>query len=148
MKPTFRAAVHRRRAVIPASGYYEWQRGEDGTKQPYYVHPATDHALCFAGLYEWWQSPEGKWVLSTTILTRDAPAGRMRKLHDRIPVFCAADDIAEWCDPSIEGGNELVAEFAERSLRLTDELALHPVDRRVGNVRARGPELIEPVSLD
>lgn len=87
-------------------------------------------------------------MLSATILTRDAPAGRMRELHDRIPVFCAADDIAEWCDPSVEGSNELVAEFAERSLRLTDELALHPVDRRVGNVRARGPELIEPVSLD
>lgn len=148
VKPTFRAAVRRRRAVIPASGYYEWQRGADGTKQPYYVHPATDRALCFAGLYEWWQSPEGEWVLSATILTRDAPAGRMRELHDRIPVFCAADDIAEWCDPSIEGSNELVAEFAGRSLRLTDELALHPVDRRVGNVRARGPELIERVSLD
>ncbi|MFD2675465.1 SOS response-associated peptidase [Gulosibacter bifidus] len=149
VKPTFRAAVKRRRAVIPASGYYEWQTGADGTKQPYYVHPAeggADASLCFAGLYEWWQNPEGEWLLSTTILTREAPAGRMRELHHRIPVFCTAADIDEWCDPALAGSAELVADFAERSLALTDSLALRAVDRRVGNVRERGPELIAPMA--
>lgn len=146
VKPTFRAAVKRRRAIIPASGYYEWQQDAAGNKQPYYVHPATDSTLCFAGLYEWWQAPDGEWLLSTTILTREAPAGRMRELHHRIPVFCAREDFDEWLDPATVGTADLVADIAQRSLALTDALTLHPVDRRVGNVREQGPQLIEPVA--
>lgn len=148
VKPTFRAAVKRRRAVIPASGYYEWQRNSDGSKQPYYVHPNADHSLCFAGLYEWWQHPDGDWLLSATILTREAPEGRMRELHQRIPVFCEIADIDEWCDPQTLGSAEMIADFAERSLQITESLTLHPVDARVGNVRESGASLIDPIRLD
>ena len=55
-KPMFRKALEKRRAVVPASGYYEWKK-EDDEKVPHYIHPADGSPLLMAGLYEWWKDP-------------------------------------------------------------------------------------------
>ena len=144
-KPTFRAAVKKRRAVIPADGYYEWRKGDDGAKQPYFVHPADGDLLRFAGLYEWWKTPDDEWLLSATILTRASTEGEMADLHDRMPVFLQKDDVDEWLDAGTVGTHDMVLDFAERADAIAETLQLDAVDRRVGNVRENDAELIRPL---
>lgn len=148
-KPTFRAAVARRRAAIPATGYYEWHTRPDGTKQPHFIH-RTDGDLVMAGLYEWWRdpsTPEGEWVLSTSILTREA-TGELASIHHRMPVFLDHERLDEWLDPRLEGNDALVRAFAEHGADVAELTTHYPVDPRVGNVRVNGPELIAPVAPD
>ena len=90
-KPTFRSAAVKRRALVPADGYYEWEVTADG-KIPTYLHPEDDTLLAFAGLYEFWRDPDvpdgedGEWLMTTTILTRPA-ADALGHIHDRMPVI-------------------------------------------------------------
>lgn len=146
-KPTFRAAVKQRRALIPATGYYEWKTLADGTKIPHFIHPAGGGSLPMAGLYEWWRDPAGgeaaPWLLSATILTRPA-SGALAEIHDRMPVFLAEDGWREWLDPAEPGSPELVAATAERGAEVAEGLEARRVGKGVGNVRNQGPELIEP----
>lgn len=146
VKPTFRDSVRKRRAAIPADGYYEWRTAADGSKQPHYIHPADGSLLLFAGLYAWWRRPDNSWLLSATILTRQSPAGPLAELHDRIPVFLQRDDLAEWLDPAHPGDDALVADFAGRAETRAAQLQIDPVDRRVGNVRENDAQLITPIS--
>lgn len=109
-KPSLRAAFARRRAIVPADGYYEWtpERAGDGKvrKQPFYIHPEDGAVLSMAGLYELWPDPDRaeddpqRWLWSVTIITTDAsgPAG---EIHDRTPLMLPEDRIDAWLDPSI-----------------------------------------------
>lgn len=112
-KPTFRDAVVSRRAVIPASGYYEWTTGPEGEKTPMAIRLPDDEMMLFAALYEWWRDPAkapdaaDRWVLSTTILTR-ASSGPLRDVHERMPVFVGADIMDDWLDPHTEGDADLL----------------------------------------
>ena len=145
-KPTFRAAVATRRTAVPATGYYEWQKLPDGAKQPYFIHP-EGLSLLMAGLYEWWRNPAddtAPWLLSTTILTR-AATGELARVHDRMPVFLADDDLEWWLTPATTGDDGLVHEAAERGARLAETLRCDAVNPRVGNVRANDPSLIDPI---
>ncbi len=149
-KPMFRQALIKRRAVVPASGYYEWKT-EDGAKTPYYIHPIDDAPLFFAGLYEWWKDPAKsdddptRWLLSFTILTRDS-IGALGSVHDRMPLFIDGDYADVWLDPTTENVGDLVDAAIDAAPALVDSLSMREVDRAVGNVRNNGPELIEPVS--
>ncbi|SJM63960.1 SOS response-associated peptidase [Gulosibacter sp. 10] len=141
-KPTFRDAVRSRRAVIPADGYYEWQKHADGSKTPFYIR--TPEALTlFAGLYEWWRDPAGGWLLSTSILTRAAAGERMREIHDRMPILLDRGDVDEWLAPGAGDAN-LLADFADRAEAVSTRLRMHAVDPRVGRVRENDPALILP----
>jgi putative SOS response-associated peptidase YedK len=121
-KPTFRDAVVSRRAVVPASGYYEWAVGDDGTKSPFYVHLPDDELMLFAALYEWWRDPRAgrddpaRWVLSTSILTRPSHAG-LADLHERMPVFVGAELMEDWLDPDTEGDDDLLQGVSGESLQ-------------------------------
>jgi putative SOS response-associated peptidase YedK len=149
-KPMFRQALIARRAVIPASGYYEWKT-EDGVKTPYYIHPADDEPLFFAGLYEWWKDPAkaaddpSRWVLSFTIMTRDA-VGQLGSIHDRMPLFIDADYADVWLDPTTENVGDLLDATIDAAPALVDGMLMREVDRAVGNVRNNGPQLIAPLS--
>jgi putative SOS response-associated peptidase YedK len=74
-KPSFRKAAVKRRALVPAEGYYEWEKTADGKKIPNYLYSEKEELLAFAGLYEFWPDPSlpeddpGRWVLSCTVLT-------------------------------------------------------------------------------
>ncbi|MGO1544712.1 MAG: SOS response-associated peptidase [Gulosibacter sp.] len=147
-KPTFREAVKKRRGIIPVDGYYEWQKHADGSKQPYFIYPEDRSILLFAGLYEWWKTPEDEWLLSATILTRDSAGEEMRALHDRMPVFLAKSDAAQWLAEDRVGDQALVTTVADRAATVAESLTMHPVDPRVGNVRASGEGLISPSMED
>ncbi|WP_344736344.1 SOS response-associated peptidase [Microbacterium awajiense] len=147
-KPMFRAALQKRRAVIPASGYYEWKREADG-KTPHYIHPADDSPLFFAGLYEWWKDPAKadddptRWLLSCTILTRDA-IGHLGSIHDRMPVFLDPDHADAWLDPTIDHARDVLDAAVDAAPVIAETFADRVVGKAVGNVRNDDPSLIEP----
>jgi putative SOS response-associated peptidase YedK len=142
-KPSFKDSVIRRRCVIPASGYYEWQVKPDGTKQPFYIN-AGEGMFALAGLYEWWKKPDGSWLLSTTTLTKDsAPA--LAHIHDRNPVLLSPDTLDEWLDPSADATAELLAAVAGVADEIAGEALFFEVGPEVGKVGSNGQALIRAV---
>lgn len=148
-KPMFRTALHKRRAIVPATGYYEWKTTDDG-KIPHYIHPADDSPLYFAGLYEWWRNPEladdapERWLLSFTILTRDA-IGRLGSVHDRMPLFLDPDHADAWLDPTTDNVQDVLDAAIDAAPDVAKTLDDHVVAKAVGNVRNDGPQLLTPV---
>lgn len=142
-KPTFRSAFKSRRCLVPASGYYEWQRPADGRsgakKQPYFLTPSDGAPLALAGLYEHWGPPEQR--LSTFTILTTAARGDMGDIHDRQPVMLGADERAAWLEPDASA-DELFDVIAS----LAPTLELRKVGAAVGNVRNHGPELVEPLA--
>ncbi len=153
-KPMFRRAFEKRRAIVPATGYYEWKRvtGMDGKieKIPHYVHPADGDPMFFAGLYDWWKDPSkadddpARWLLSFTILTRDA-IGRLGSIHDRMPLFIDPQFADAWLDPDPGNLRDLLDAAIDAAPEIADGLDDYVVSKAVGNVRNDSPELIEPV---
>jgi putative SOS response-associated peptidase YedK len=147
-KPSFRKAAVKRRALIPAEGYYEWQKTEDGKKIPNYLYSETDGLLAFAGLYEFWADPAlpgddpGRWLLSCTVLTTTAHDS-LGHVHDRAPVIIPPDMYADWLDPGTTD-----KAYVQQLLDAVPEPVLTPriVSDRVNSVRNNGPEHIEPAS--
>lgn len=149
-KPSFKESVIRRRCVIPASGYYEWQVLADGTKQPFYISAGTEGMFALAGLYEWWADPSkdakdpNRWLLSTTTLTKDS-AMELAHIHDRNPVLLSPDTFEAWLDPHIIGDQELLEAIAIDSDRVAAEAEFFKVGQEVGQVRNNTPNLIRPL---
>lgn len=147
-KPAFRAAFAARRCLVPATGFYEWFHPGGGSRrgQPLYIypagHPATGGIFVFAGLYEVWRKGDTP-LVTFTILTTGAAEG-LAFLHDRSPVILPAAAWDRWIDPAADpaGLAPLLRPAPGRVL------AAHPVDAAVGNVRNKGPHLIDPVDLD
>jgi putative SOS response-associated peptidase YedK len=150
-KPAFRNAFERRRALVPASGYYEWRViGTDAKgkprKQAFYIAPADGSVMAFAGLWEFWRSPEGDPVVSTTIITTDA-VGRMEQIHDRMPLVLPASEWDQWLDPGV-AGTDLLPMLAPPDLTLIGALELRPVGAAVGNVGNDSADLLAAVRPD
>jgi putative SOS response-associated peptidase YedK len=150
-KPSFRQAVRRRRCIIPASGFYEWQAvpaTQGGGKQPWYVSPAADAALpfAFAGLFEAWR-PAGStdhdaWLLSCCIVTT-APNELMARIHDRMPVILRPEHWAAW----LNRGQRDPAPLAPMLQGVpSSAMQAWPVSHAVNRGAAEGEALIEPLS--
>ena len=92
-KPAFRAAFRRRRCLVPADGYYEWQ-SRDGRKQPYLIAPADGGCFALAGLWEHWQR-DGNELETMSLMTCAANAA-LGVIHDRMPVVIARADYGRW----------------------------------------------------
>jgi putative SOS response-associated peptidase YedK len=140
--PAFRLALARRRCLVPADGWYEWARRDDGGRQPYYLNPAGGGGLAFAGLYEFWSGPAGK-VTSCAIVTT-AAVGALAGVHDRMPLVLPRAAWAAWLDPDRTDPAGLLAPPAAE---LAAGIELRPVGSAVGNVTNAGPELVAPVPL-
>jgi putative SOS response-associated peptidase YedK len=146
-KPSFKESVARRRCVIPASGYYEWQVAADGTKQPFYINAGDDGMFALAGLYEWWLDPTKEktdptpWLLSATTMTKHT-APELAHIHDRNPVLLNADTFEAWIDPHIEGDQDLLDAVAASSDEVAAEALFYKVSSEVGKVRVNEPSLI------
>jgi putative SOS response-associated peptidase YedK len=147
-KPAFRRAFGKRRCLLPADGYYEWQQEPGGAKQPIYISRADGRPLAFAGLYELWRDPavarddEDAWLWTTTIITTSAP-DELGLIHDRMPMIIEADHWSDWLDPA----NSDVADL--RSLlspAAVTGLSTYPVSAAVNSVRNNGPQLIKPLA--
>ncbi len=136
-KPAFRAAFRRRRGLVFASGYYEWT-GEGKSKQPWYIHAGKAPLICFAALWEP-PHPAEPALPSVSIVTRQA-TGDIAELHHRTPLMLDPATGWDWCNAEPDAAAAIAQTAA------TPILAWHAVDRRVGNVRNQGAELIRPLS--
>ncbi|MCW5769293.1 MAG: SOS response-associated peptidase [Phycisphaeraceae bacterium] len=138
-KPAFRAAFKRRRCLVPASGFYEWDKVSSGTKkQPSYITASDDGPLVFGGLWESWTSPEGQTIETYTIVTT-APNEMMARFHDRMPLVLDASDHDAWLDPEREDAFDLVRAYP------AELMLARPVSTRVNSPRNDDASLIEPV---
>ena len=97
-KPSFRNAVRRRRCLLPADGYYEWQASST-RKRPFYIRRRDGQPVAFAGVAETWTGPNGEEVDTVAIVTA-AAAPEMSTLHERVPVTIEPRDF----DPVMVGG--------------------------------------------
>jgi putative SOS response-associated peptidase YedK len=138
-KPSFRTAFKRRRCLIPADGFYEWQKRPDSrTKIPHYIRMAKNRVFAFAGLWETWHGKEGADVDSCTIVTTEANE-LMRPLHDRMPVILPEEQFADWLDPKNENVERL-----ESLLRPYPpaEMIAFPISTLVNSPRNESPDCI------
>lgn len=136
-KPAFRNSFQRKRCIIPADGFYEWQK--NGTvKTPYRIVLKDAPAFAMAGLYDTWTSADGTKVSSCTIITT-TPNELMADIHNRMPVILHRQDITAWLDRSWQNTAELT-----KLLRPYEASAMraYRVSPAVGNVRNDSPELI------
>jgi putative SOS response-associated peptidase YedK len=141
-KPAFRSAYKRRRCLIPASGFYEWQPGPAKVKQPFHIHRRDDAPLAFAGLWELWDKGEIP-IESCSIITTDGN-DLMQPIHNRMPVILPRDVWDVWLDPEVEPSSlgQLLKPYAGTDL---DAEAVSTV---VNNVRNTGEERIELMEGD
>ncbi len=138
-KPAFRDAFQRRRCLIVADGFYEWERRGPKAKHPFHI-ARTDHApFAFAGLWATWHGPGDRTLRTCSIITT-AANDAVAALHDRMPVILAPDAEEHWLDPATPV--EVLPELL-RSLEPGDT-TLREVSRAVNNVRNDGPECLEP----
>jgi putative SOS response-associated peptidase YedK len=138
-KPAFKRAFARHRCLLPADGFYEWQRVEGAAKRPWYIHRADGAPMAFAGLWEVWRSPAGEPMRTCSIITTTANP-LMAPVHDRMPVILEASDWRDWLAPD---NTDLAA--LQGLLVPADERTLtrHGVSTLVNSVRNNGPDLIE-----
>ncbi|MFZ2175381.1 MAG: SOS response-associated peptidase [Rhodococcus sp. (in: high G+C Gram-positive bacteria)] len=146
-KPAFRKAACRRRCIVPADGYFEWEK-RDGKKIPYFLH--GDGVLAMAGLYELWPDPDRpdddphKWLWTTTVLTTQA-TDALGHVHDRSPLLLPPNFREHWLDPALTEREQIDALIAS-----IPEPRLHPyqVSTAVNSPRNNDPSLLEPVKPD
>lgn len=100
--PIWRGVILRKRALIPATGFFEWTKPEKGSKEPkrkYYFHPKQSDIFSFAGIWETWHDIEDKEWKTYSIITTE-PNKEMRAVHNRMPVILHQEDEAAWLEPS------------------------------------------------
>ncbi|HTT54466.1 MAG TPA: SOS response-associated peptidase [Streptosporangiaceae bacterium] len=151
VKPAFRRAFARHRCLLPADGYYEWEKTGDPAKpqkQPFYIHRGDGGVLAFAGLYELWRDksvPDDDpraWLWSATIITTRAE-DEIGRIHDRMPMVIEPARWADWLDPAATSGEALHSLLAPAAVA---HLTSYPVSTEVNSVRHNGPGLIEPLA--
>ena len=157
-KGAFAKAAVSRRCLVPAQGWYEWQKSPVATdakgnprKQPFFMHRADADVVAFAGLYEFWRDrdiedgddPEA-WLTTFTIITTEAEPG-LDRIHDRQPLVLERADWATWLDPTMKDVGEVGRLLA---FSQPGRFEAHPVSTAVSSNRSNGPQLVEPVGED
>jgi putative SOS response-associated peptidase YedK len=139
-KPSFRAAFRHRRCLIPADGFYEWQK-LNGKNQPHYFRMRDGRPFAFAGLWEHWPG-EHQPLETCTILTTGAN-DLVRPVHDRMPVILGPEDFERWLDPAVRE-----PELLQPLLRPfpAEAMTAYPVSMVVNNPRNETPKCVEPAA--
>jgi putative SOS response-associated peptidase YedK len=152
VKPAFKRAFLRRRAIVPADGFYEWQKVEGKVegkkaKQPWFIRRRDGEPLALAGLWEIWHDPnvgdDAPRIRTFTIITAD-PNELVKPLHDRMPVVLPESEWDRWLDPEYQDVDAL------RQLLVpapASELEAWPIGPLVNKADNDGPELLEHVQV-
>jgi len=140
-KPSFRSAIKYRRCLVPADGFYEWQK-LNGAKQPVRIQTTTGGLFAIAGLWEQWSSPDGSEIESCTLLTT-TPNDLLAQVHNRMPVIIAPEDFDLWLDPAAQHAGEIQHLLKPYP---ADEMTFYPVSTHVNNPRNDDPLCIEPLA--
>lgn len=138
--PTWREPFKKRRCLVPAGGFYEWQKIDAKTKRPY-VFTLSDHSLfAFAGLWDAWKDPAGGWLQSFSIVTTTANE-LMSSVHTRMPVILRSRDYGRWLSREVteQPPVDLLRPFESEEMEMT------PANPLVGSVRNNGPEMLNSV---
>ncbi len=140
-RPAYRDAFRKRRCLVPADGFYEWKKAEEGPKTPFYIRLQSGAPFAFAGIWERWRDGDGNRVVSCAILTTK-PNEKLAEIHDRMPVILPADAYEDWLTP-----DEARAEDLAGCLRPypADRMVAHPVSRLVNSPKNDEPACTEPV---
>jgi len=136
-KAAFRAAMRHRRALVPASGFYEWKREGRGKAQPYWVRPKGGSVIAFGGLVETWLGPDGSEMDTGAILTTAANSD-LAPIHERMPVVVRPQDYERWLD-CVTYEPAAVADLLRPVERSFFEAI--PVSEKVNRVANTGPEI-------
>lgn len=142
-KPSFRNAIRRRRCLLPADGYYEWQ-ASSARKRPFYIRRRDGQPVAFAGVAETWTGPNGEEVDTVAIVTAAADP-EMTALHDRVPVTIEPRDFDLWLD-----GNAVTAELAMAVMVAPPPgtFVWHEVSTAVNRVANDSADLIQQFSAE
>jgi putative SOS response-associated peptidase YedK len=133
-KPTFHSAFKKRRCLIPATAFYEWQKQKAGAKQPYAVRLKGVDLFAFAGLWDTWTNHEaGEELESCTILTTAANE-LMKPIHDRMPVILPEEAYSAWLN---QPDASLLQPFP------ADRMEAFPVSTYVNTPKNQGPKCME-----
>ena len=134
-KPAFKAAVEKRRCIVPATGFFEW-KGVARMKQPYAITLPDRHVFGFAGLWERWRPAEGGDAVETfSIVTTDANAA-VAEIHDRMPVILPKESEDTWLHGEPDAARRVLTPYA-------GAINLRAVSRYVSNVNNEGPECLD-----
>ena len=139
-KPAFRNALKKRRCLVLADGYYEWQKTPAG-KRPYRIVLKSGEPFAMAGLWETWKDPQGNVVPSCTIITTSAN-DFLTPIHNRMPVILSRESEDNWLDAGIEDALSLAALLTSSP---DDALDAYEVSTMVNNARNDCPEIIARV---
>jgi putative SOS response-associated peptidase YedK len=139
-KPAFRAAMKRRRCLIPADGFYEWQAAGE-RKRPFYVRAKSGAPLAFAGLWETWTGPNGEELETGTIVTTRANR-TLSPIHDRMPVIVPPEAFDLWLDGATVDATTAAALIAPAP---EDLLVAYEISTAVNRTANDNPKLLEPV---
>jgi putative SOS response-associated peptidase YedK len=142
-KPSFREAFRKRRCIVPADGFYEWQR-TGGKKQPFFFQMRDERPFGFAGLWERWEGEGGEVLNSCTILTTEANEV-LRPVHDRMPVILHPEDYELWLDADARK-RDLVKELLRPYT--AEEMLGYPVSASINSPQNQGAKLIERAAVN
>jgi putative SOS response-associated peptidase YedK len=134
----FREAFAHRRCLVPAPVYYEWRDDPDG-KVPFAVARVDGEPVAFAGIWDTWRTTDGQRLQTFATITTDAN-NLLAQIQDRMPVIIERVDWPLWLGEADGDVTALLRPAAE------DVLRFWPVDKKVGNVRNDGPELIRAIA--
>ena len=139
-KPAFRAAMKRRRCLIPADGFYEWQKAGD-RKRPFFIHAKSGAPLAFAGLWETWTGPNGEELETAAIVTTRANR-TLGAIHERMPVIVPPEAFDLWLDCATVDAATAAALIKPGPEYLLEAYEISTAVNRTAN---DGPKLLEPV---
>ena len=141
-KPAYRYAFERRRCIVPADGFYEWQTLVGPKKHPVYIRARSGAPLAMAGLAEVWSNrddPDAPWVRSCAVVTTSANT-MLQPIHDRMPVMLDVSDWDQWLDRDVRDPFSLAPLLVPAA---DDLLEWWPVSTRVNSARNDDASLIE-----
>ena len=138
---TFRDSFARKRCLIPADGFYEWEKRESGGKLPHFIHHGDGTPLALAGLWSSWKSPGGERVATCSIITT-RPNDLVSPIHDRMPVVLAPESWDRWLDRDNAEPGDLTALLVPA---VEGTLTEHPVSTLVNDVKNNYAECIVPL---
>jgi putative SOS response-associated peptidase YedK len=139
MAPEFRRPFQKRRCLIPADGFYEWQKTPEG-KIPYSIEMKNCSPFVFAGLWDGWQNPHTKGWLRTCVIITGEPNELVAQIHTRMPVILPTETHEQWL--SGESGKEVLGSYPAK------EMIAKPVSKRINKPENNDPSVLEEGEME
>lgn len=138
-KPAFRKPLSQFRCLVPANGFYEWKKTQDG-KQPFYIRLKSEEMFAFAGLYDQWVDAEGKEIETYTIITT-TPNSVVEPIHNRMPAILKKENEEIWLNHQETDINKILALLTPNNT--TEEFEAYPVSKAVNKPENDSKDLIK-----